>query len=76
MKPPRFTADSLLKLQTSRNLSGKDILAIAAANRVVYGRNTVEPNLKNALYDRNHCLDDIFETRKLKMKTKADKKTG
>ena len=41
----------------------------------MHGRNAVEPNLKVALSERNHQLDELFEVKKLQMKKKPKKKS-
>ena len=68
---PRWTHDDLIKLQTNNNLSDRTILSIAAASRVVSGRTAVEPNLKGALKERNHKLDDLFSVETLEMQKKV-----
>ena len=47
--------------------------SIAAATRVVHGRNAVEPNLREALTEKNHQLDELFEVKTLLMKKKPKK---
>ena len=41
--------------------------------RIVGGRKSVEPNLAESLYARNHLLDDMFSVRILKMEDKKKK---
>ena len=47
--------------------------SIAAAARVVHGRSAVEPQLKSALFERNHKLDSLFTVKTLAMKKKPKK---
>ena len=49
---------------------------IAAAQRTVFGRRSVEPNLKSALVERNHKLDFYFSVKSQAMSLKKDKETG
>ena len=49
---------------------------IAAAQRTVFGRRSVEPNLKSALVERNHKLDFFFSEKSQVMSLKKDKETG
>ena len=49
---------------------------IAAAQRIVFGRRSVEPLLKSALIERNHRLDSLFSVKSQDMSLKKDKVTG
>ena len=42
-RPRRFDVASMMKLQTICNLSDRTVLKIAAAQRVIFGRKSVEP---------------------------------
>ena len=74
-KARRFDVASMMKLQTVCNLSDKTVLKIAAAQRVVFGRKSVEPYLKRNLTDRNHKLDSLFSEKTQLMSMKKDKET-
>ena len=43
---PKYSIEDLTKMQTRRNLSDKDTLAVASFIRVKAGRSSVEPYLK------------------------------
>ena len=76
VKSRRFSLENMMKLQTSCNLSDKTLLKIAAAQRTVFGRKSVQPNLKSSLYDRNHRLDPYFSVKSQLMGLKKNKDTG
>ena len=46
---------------------------IAAAQRTVFGRKSVEANLKSALKERNHMMDPLFSVKSQFMTVKKNK---
>ena len=70
---PKYSIEDLTKLQTTRNLSDKDTLAVASFIRVKAGRSSVEPYLKKGLTDRNNKLDGMFMEKEMSMKVKPKK---
>lgn len=55
-----FSHQDLLRLKTRLGLSTDKTLELSAAIKQVMGRKAVESNLKQAIYDLNHTLDDFF----------------
>ena len=48
--------------------------AIEGATRIVFGRQAVQSGARESRVDQNHCLDDLFEGRMVKLKHKPKKK--
>ena len=48
--------------------------AIEGATRVVFGRQAVQSGARESRVEQNHCLDDLFEGRMVKLKHKPKKK--
>ena len=67
---PKFTHESLKRLQAANNFSERAVKNIAAAFRVVAGRHSVEKNFSSSLVDRNKLLEELFEIKALCMKQK------
>ena len=74
LKKPRFTHDSLKRLQAAYNFSDRAIKGIAAAFRVEAGRKSVVSNLSKSLVERNSKLDYLFSTREIIMKERPKEK--
>ena len=74
-KTPPVSFEELNHLQMSRNFSDNDTLAVANFYRVKNGRNSIEPNLKNHLIERNNRLAPFFTQKVMTFKEKAKKKS-
>ena len=88
VKMPKFTLEGLKRLKTSINLSDRQtkyninmfylkfiylFRKVAAAFRVVTGRNSVESNLSSKLTQLNHEFDSFFYSKTVVMKVKPKK---
>ena len=70
---PKYSLEDLTKLQTTRNLSDKDTLAVASFIRIRAGQSSLEPYLKKGLTDQNNKLDGMFMEKEMSMKVKPKK---
>ena len=61
--------------QLSQNICINTFRKVAAAQRIIFGRQSVEPALKVALNERNHTLDPLFTVKSHLMNLKKDKVT-
>ena len=62
-------------LSAFKNIYINTFRKVAAAERIIFGRSSVEPALKVALNERNHILDPLFTVKSHLMNLKKDKVT-
>lgn len=61
----QFSHENALKLRNQLNCSDNHLSKIMRANRTVFGRKSVQPNLKAALGEANHRLESYFDSQKV-----------
>ena len=72
----QISNEAMKRIQVNLNLSDRKTLKAAQVIRSEMGSQAVEPNLRDALHERNHMLDDFFSHRKLPMLEKAKTEQG
>ena len=72
----QISKEAMQRIQVNLNLSDRKTLKAAQVIRAEMGAQSVEPNLRESLHERNHMLDDFFSPRKLPMLEKSKSEPG
>lgn len=74
LNKPRFSHESLRRLQVAKGDSDRGIKKFAMAIRHVFGFKSVEPGFAGTLTARNKCLEEFFEVKEFELKQKPSNK--
>ena len=72
----QISKEAMKRIQVNLNLSDRKTLKAAQVIRAEMGAQSVEPNLRESMHQRNHILDDFFSQRKLPMLEKSKSEQG